>query len=65
MCPFEVPTSENDPRCPGPFPNVEALCVSYADPGLLKFGCMNGKLFASSHNWNFIRSPISHCLASD
>src|SRR2546426_12660789 len=65
MCPFAVPTSENDPRVPGPLPKVDALLALYAEIGLLKFGCMNGKLFASSRSWNFILSPIFQPLASE
>ena len=50
---------------PGPLPNVDALFALYAELGLPKFGCVNGKLLPSSRNSNRTRSRIFHHFASD
>src|SRR3954453_19856794 len=65
MWPFAVPTSENEPRVPGPRPNADALVKLYDEPGFPKFGCMNGKLFPSRRIRNLTRSLTCHGLASD
>ena len=65
MWPLPVPTSEKEPRVPGPLPKAEALLALYVELGLAKFGCVNGKLLPSRRSSKRARSWICHHLASD
>src|SRR6266481_5216640 len=65
MCPLPVPTSENDPRVPGPLPNVDALFALYVELGFPKFGCEKGKLLPSRRSSKRTRSRICHHFASE
>src|SRR5687768_7820541 len=65
MCPFAVPTSENEPRVPAIRPNEAGLFRLKDDSGLLNWGFLNGKLFASRRIWKRARSPMLQYFVRD